>query len=240
MLFVFWWDIAGLPNTQLIIPLIIHNVENYSDENKSIPTTCSRIFLSLLSLTFFFCSFPYFYNTMKVCFSFQERSFTLSLLLHANIILCVLLIILQILVIKIANMRRKLIYVLIKYVNGPLLLLLFVYTLQGGNGFKLQHVIVQLLAHQIRQFVFNLVANQHTRQIKVFYFDRDWWTLECTRLCVCVYWECKIAKSSCRLNTVFPKIPPEFLARTMPTARVDGRATKMCRFSVTRSWVALC
>lgn len=52
MLFVFWWDIAGLSNTQLIIPLIIHNVGNYSDKNKSIPTACSPFFLSLLSLLF--------------------------------------------------------------------------------------------------------------------------------------------------------------------------------------------
>lgn len=34
MLFVFWWNITGLPNTQLIILLIIHNVEHYSAENK--------------------------------------------------------------------------------------------------------------------------------------------------------------------------------------------------------------
>lgn len=35
--FVFWWDIAGLPNTQLIIPLIIHNVGDYSDKNIQFP-----------------------------------------------------------------------------------------------------------------------------------------------------------------------------------------------------------
>lgn len=54
MLFVFWWDIAGLPNTQLIIPLIIHNVEDYSDENKSIPTAYSHFFSFLLSLCSWF------------------------------------------------------------------------------------------------------------------------------------------------------------------------------------------
>lgn len=40
-LFVFWWDIAGLPNTQLIIPLIIHNVGDYFEENIRFPQ-CAR------------------------------------------------------------------------------------------------------------------------------------------------------------------------------------------------------
>lgn len=49
-LFVFWWDIAGLPNTQLIIPLIIHNVGDYSDKNIQFPQCAhpsSPLFLSL-------------------------------------------------------------------------------------------------------------------------------------------------------------------------------------------------
>lgn len=41
MFFVFWWDIADLPNTQLIISLIIHNVGDYSDENNQFPQ-CAR------------------------------------------------------------------------------------------------------------------------------------------------------------------------------------------------------
>lgn len=51
--FVFWWDIAGLPNTQLIIPLIIHNVGDYSDKNIQFPQ-CTHPGTTPLSLPYSF------------------------------------------------------------------------------------------------------------------------------------------------------------------------------------------
>lgn len=64
--FVFWWDIAGLPNTQLIIPLIIHNVWYYSDESKQFPQ-CPHFFLCLSPASLCYVAFNV--NIHEICLS---------------------------------------------------------------------------------------------------------------------------------------------------------------------------
>ena len=82
---VFWWDIAGLPNTRLIIPLIIHSGPvNFFipplTEIYAIVYMCIFIAIPPLRflLSFDFTSTPFFALSLPLYFATQRRALALS------------------------------------------------------------------------------------------------------------------------------------------------------------------